>query len=70
MAFGTRFFIFYQNTSMAPTWVPRVSKNREGHTDIDFRGFGCDHEVLKELEAKNLSMVAPKPLEIDKCGPS
>ena len=43
---------------MAPPWVPRVSKNWEGHTDIDFRGFGCDHEVLKELEAKNLSKVA------------
>ena len=30
-----------------------MSKKRENPTEFEFLGFRCDHEVLKELEAKN-----------------
>ena len=42
------------STSIAPPGVPGVAKNREGPSDIDFKGFGCNHEVSEELEAKNV----------------
>ena len=32
-----------------------MTKSREGPTELDFKGSGCDHEVLGVVEAKNLS---------------
>ena len=29
----------------------------EGPTELDFKGFGCDHEVLGVLKAKDLSKI-------------
>ena len=37
---------------LPPGW-PWVSKKREKPTGSEFVGFRCDHEVEKELEAKN-----------------
>ena len=51
--YGFLDLIFYQTTSISPPWVPGVSKNREEPTELDFRVFGCNHEVLQKLEAKN-----------------
>ena len=36
----------------------RGVKNREEPTELDFRVFGCNLEVLEKLEAKNLLKVA------------
>ena len=58
MHYGFLDLIFYQTTSISPPWVPGVSKNREEPTELDFRVFGCNHEVLEKLEAKNLLKVA------------
>ena len=41
------------STSISPPGVPRVSKNWERSSAIDFKAFGCNHEVSGELEAKN-----------------
>ena len=34
-----------------------MTGDREGPTELDFKGSGCDHEVLGVLEAKNLSKI-------------
>ena len=50
--YGFLDLIFYQTTSISPPWVPGVSKHWEEPTELDFRVFGCNHEVLEKLEAK------------------
>ena len=44
--------IFYQTTSIAPPGLLGVAKNWYGPIEFNFRESGCNHEVLKELEAK------------------
>ena len=61
--------IFFQSTSSSPLGVPRASKNLKGPTELDFKGFGCNHEVLKELEANNLSKVAKGLISLAVAGP-
>ena len=52
--FGTLFF----TKPLAFHTQARGAKNWERPIELDFRGFECDHEVLEELEGKNLVKVA------------
>ena len=47
---------FFQATSISYSGFPWVSGSPGGPTELDFKGSGCDHEVLGVLESKNLKM--------------
>ena len=49
---------FFQTTSISYSGFPWVSGSQFGPKELDFKGSGCDHEVLGVLELKNLK---PRP---------
>ena len=60
--FKTNVKIAYIFTIDTPLGCPGESKDPGEPTEFDFLGYRCDHAVLKQLEAKNLS----KRAKIDK----
>ena len=45
---------FFQTTSISYAGFPWVSGSQLGPKELNFKGSGCDHEVLGVLEPKNL----------------
>ena len=45
---------FFQAASISRSGFPWVSGSPGGPTELDFKGSGCDPEVLEVLEPKNL----------------
>ena len=46
---------FFQAASISNSGFPWVSGSPGGPTELDFKGSGCDHEVLGVLESKTIN---------------
>ena len=49
-----------------PPGAPGASMNQEFFIEFEFIEFGCDHQLLNELEAKNHKKVEENPQRVSK----
>ena len=57
MHYGLLDSYFFQAASISNSGFPWVSGSPGGPTELDFKGSGCDPEVLGGLGAKNCSKI-------------
>ena len=56
--------IEYISAMKTPPGSPRVSKFQEFFIELEYVEFGCDHQLLNELEAKNHKKVEENPQRV------